>query len=447
MAGVAGAARSAPSTPYQFGPHSTGPHSAVLGDLSFVVEHLRRIVFQQQELTNTLRQDILACREDFAALSTCLTNAGVIRPDTFLACLHRRRFQASKVKHRFVSDARLEDTFHIDKISFGVGSFIGPSMLRSLGMASRSLKVMRENVWSSVRALFPDYIYVCGGSPDDRRSLGSAERLNPATGRWEALPRMMERRAYASAGVMDGRLYVCGGSSNGLDGPLLRSVERIYPSAPAWEAMPPMLVARKGASAGAVGGRLYVCGGVDGGGHATSSAERFDPGALVWEASLPMAERRGGSAASALSGRLYVCGGTDGQVSLSSVERLDPGGGGSWRPQAHMLERRHAAAAVTVAQRLYVCGGGMSGRQALRVESFDPEGHGVWEAVNWPIAERFSSAAAVADGRLYLFGGTSHIGGCSLQSAEMFDFNSYTPVQLAPMSERRAGVAAGATLW
>eukprot|EP00438_Fugacium_kawagutii_P003924 Skav230524 [mRNA] locus=scaffold1183:38211:43302:+ [translate_table: standard] len=59
---------------------------------------------------------------------------------------------------------------------------------------------------------------------------------------------MMEARQYTSAGVIGGKIYVCGGWA----GPQpVRSVECYDPASNRWSPMPPMLFARWGAGAGA----------------------------------------------------------------------------------------------------------------------------------------------------------------------------------------------------
>ena len=61
-----------------------------------------------------------------------------------------------------------------------------------------------------------------------------AERLDLATGSWEPLPEMRERRAYAAAGALEGKVFVCGGSTVG--DVRLRSAEFYDPASNSWEA-------------------------------------------------------------------------------------------------------------------------------------------------------------------------------------------------------------------
>eukprot|EP00747_Dinoflagellata_sp_TGD_P198994 gnl/TRDRNA2_/TRDRNA2_72129_c0_seq1.p1 gnl/TRDRNA2_/TRDRNA2_72129_c0~~gnl/TRDRNA2_/TRDRNA2_72129_c0_seq1.p1 ORF type:complete len:273 (+),score=40.08 gnl/TRDRNA2_/TRDRNA2_72129_c0_seq1:3-821(+) len=96
-------------------------------------------------------------------------------------------------------------------------------------------------------------LYVCGGN-DGRGALNSVERFNPSAGAWEAvaagawesIPPMSRARFCASAASIGGQLYVCGGSDKE---DLLRSAERFDPTTGTWEALPRMRLNRTGAAA------------------------------------------------------------------------------------------------------------------------------------------------------------------------------------------------------
>ena len=54
---------------------------------------------------------------------------------------------------------------------------------------------------------------ICLGGSDGARALRSVERLDPASGTWEALAPMLQAREGCGAAVLNDRLYVCGGRS------------------------------------------------------------------------------------------------------------------------------------------------------------------------------------------------------------------------------------------
>merc|ERR1712183_367013 len=103
----------------------------------------------------------------------------------------------------------------------------------------------------------------------------------------------------------------------GDDGLAVNSVERFNPDVldrGIWEIMPPMGQAREATSAGVIDGKLYVCGGFDKDRKPLNYSERFDPSAGAWgtwEALPHMQGRRGGAAAGVTRGRLFMCGGRD----------------------------------------------------------------------------------------------------------------------------------------
>merc|ERR1719433_717101 len=107
---------------------------------------------------------------------------------------------------------------------------------------------------------------------------------------------MAERRAGAAAAVLGGLLilidlqvrYVCGGSN---DLQCLSSVERLDMASGTWETMPEMSDRRDGAASVAAGSRIYIFGGYNGL-RFLNSAERFDPTLKTWESLPQMAERR-----------------------------------------------------------------------------------------------------------------------------------------------------------
>jgi len=89
-------------------------------------------------------------------------------------------------------------------------------------------------------------LYLCGGhGHDGRHVLNNVERFDPASASWEALAPMQTHRRNAMAMVLAGRIYVCGGrgsrgNHNHGGGHALRTAERYDPDTNTWEALPPM---------------------------------------------------------------------------------------------------------------------------------------------------------------------------------------------------------------
>lgn len=334
-------------------------------------------------------------------------------------------------------------------ITFSVALFAGPRSLHHLIVLCRPATVTVRCVWKAVVDQFPARIYVCGGIHEQR--LRSAARLSLAWGAWEGVMPMAQSRGAASAAVIGGKLYVCGGCEE-MDA-VMRLVERFDPKVGSWEAMPPMLVAREGAAAGAIDGKLYICGG-SGFGEMFSSAERFDPVTNSWEMLPSLSEPRAWSGAGTVvapggdcaGARLYVCGGQNRHDPLSSAEYFDTVAG-AWCGAPEMAEQRSAPAAATIGSVLYICGGWDHDRIDLQsVERLDTarSDGGEWEAVEPMSVARFGAAAATAAGRLHVFGGCNDED-MYLNSAEEFDPTTGTWSPLPPMAERRTGAAVVAT--
>merc|ERR1719499_834213 len=133
-------------------------------------------------------------------------------------------------------------------------------------------------------------LYVCGGC-EGHLSLNTAERLNVASGVWETLPNMAERRQGAAAAALSGHLFVCGGNTGQFG-----SAEFFDPAKGVWQRLPNMTERRKGPSGAVVAGSLYVCGGHTGQ-QPLGSVERYDNVARTWEGMPPMAQRRWRAAA------------------------------------------------------------------------------------------------------------------------------------------------------
>merc|ERR1712048_337041 len=124
-------------------------------------------------------------------------------------------------------------------------------------------------------AVIAECLYLCGGF--DEEALDSGECLHIPTGSWKPLPSMSAKRFYAGIATLDSCLYICGGANTADATILgcvsvarstdvansLSSAERFNPRSEAWEALPPMSYRRSGAIAAVAGRHLYMCGGCD----------------------------------------------------------------------------------------------------------------------------------------------------------------------------------------
>ena len=103
--------------------------------------------------------------------------------------------------------------------------------------------------WSRPQlAMLGEFIYAFGGRSRDNacQTTDSVARLHPNVGVWEDLPPMLDCRADAGSAVLDGRLYVFGGSMEVRLGVMHvhNSAECFYPASNEWHRLPTMLQPR-----------------------------------------------------------------------------------------------------------------------------------------------------------------------------------------------------------
>ena len=96
--------------------------------------------------------------------------------------------------------------------------------------------MLEARAWAPV-AVLHGQLCMCGGERD-LEALSSVERFDPAHNTWERLTSMTRARKGAGAVAIDGRLFVCGG--RGADGGYLNSAEWLEPATGRWEPLPGM---------------------------------------------------------------------------------------------------------------------------------------------------------------------------------------------------------------
>ena len=81
-------------------------------------------------------------------------------------------------------------------------------------------------------------LYCMGGRTPDNARTNGVEVYDPVTDAWSAVAPMIDARDSFGAGVLDGKIVVCGGAEDE------QAVERYCPSTDSWERLPPMLTGR-----------------------------------------------------------------------------------------------------------------------------------------------------------------------------------------------------------
>ncbi len=179
-------------------------------------------------------------------------------------------------------------------------------------------------------------IYVIGGTQGEPWSSGisAVEEYDPATNTWTKKADIPTPRGYTSGSVVDGKIYVIGGSKSSWIA--LPTVEEYDPATDTWTKKADMPTPRFALSTSVVNGKIYAIGGGTGFFQSVTTVEVYDPATDTWTTAVDMPTARGALATCAVNGRIYAFGGsrmnTDPWQPLEEgvVEEYDTGTGIPW---------------------------------------------------------------------------------------------------------------------
>jgi len=247
-------------------------------------------------------------------------------------------------------------------------------------------------------------IYAIGGENAVGVS-GELQIYDPANNGWLRGPAKPTPVSNVAAVILDGRVYVPGGTT--VSGGVTNVLEVYEPAAGAWEARSPLPVPVTGYALAVVKGKMVLFGGWDG---AAYRAETYvyDPATDRWSQATPMPSARAFAAASALGDVIYVVGGYDGERELNTVESYDPAGEGTpagpWTARSPMSEARGGLGLAPIGSRLYAVGGGWTTPLAFN-EQYDSR-TGAWSRFETPVAGQWRNLGLAAyNQKLYAIGG------------------------------------------
>lgn len=225
-------------------------------------------------------------------------------------------------------------------------------------------------------------LFVIGGS-NNEGALSSVECLDLQTGQWSEVTSMITPRWNHSAVVLGGKLFVAGGSPSSTVG---TSVESFDPATNQWTAVAPMNTTRSNHGLVSAQGKLFAIGGYNLKNRHLVSVEYFDPSACVWSNIAALRNARSSPAVAVVGDKLYAIGGSSskGQC-VNSVECLDLSVANSqWIPIVPMTTSGAGigavgSAVVTSGEKIYVVGG-----SSRSIECFDPTDGpaGQWTAMS-----------------------------------------------------------------
>src|SRR5438034_7385376 len=179
-------------------------------------------------------------------------------------------------------------------------------------------------------------------------------------GKWSEKARLPGPRGEVAVALLNGKIYVLGGSARGRDDQQL--VEEYDPATDHWRQRAPM--PRGLSHAGAVGmnGKIYVAGGFTRNVHmgALDAAFEYDPASDTWRTLTPMKSPRGSVGVAALNGKIYAIGGRGvDTVTVATHEVYDPATN-KWSDLAPLPKARDHLAVIAVDGRIHAIVGGFN---------------------------------------------------------------------------------------
>jgi N-acetylneuraminic acid mutarotase len=267
-----------------------------------------------------------------------------------------------------------------------------------------------------------------------------------AAGTWSIKSAAPTGRMHAPATVVNGKIYLVGGSQGGFN-PTNLPTEIYDPVTDTWTSGAPVGFVAAGVAA-AINGKIYHAGGCNNAdcNSPTNALRIYDPSTDTWTSGAPMPTARGIVTGGAINGKLYV---TAGVTNSAVVEIYDPATN-TWSTGAPMplATARWDAAGVVFNNMLYVMGGTMGGASRYtRVDVYDPVTNtwGVDTSLPTGIA---GAGAAVLNGRIHVVGGTTST--ATVNTHFVLDPLTHTWALDTPMPTARfalSGASVGTTLY
>lgn len=240
-------------------------------------------------------------------------------------------------------------------------------------------------------AVYNGEIYCIGGTiggVNSNEFVGNNEVYNPATDTWQTAASMPTPRADLSANVVDGKIYVSGGMAYSSTSPFYAqtNITEVYdPSTNSWSTAAAMPIPVYGYASAVINGEIYVIGGsgnagTSGAGGFVNSNEVYNPKTNTWslasnlpsEATFAAAVTTEGFMAPSL---IYLIGGLNANGFSNSVQVYNSSSN-SWRNGASMPEALAYLGFVDVNDVLYAIGGFDGTNWLNTVEEYIPLGYG-----------------------------------------------------------------------
>ena len=203
-----------------------------------------------------------------------------------------------------------------------------------------------------------------------------------------------------------------------------------------WTTVTPMLTPRWGASAGMINGLIYVAGGYNGG--FPSVTEVYDPTSNLWSSVASVPGTLNNAASCVINGILYTAAGTNSSVAVNTVRAYDPSSN-TWSLKSSAPSVRTSAVGAVINGLFYVAGGNTTGGQVGTLEAYNPVSN-TWASLASMPTPRTVAGAGVVNGILYVVGGYG-ASNTYVNTVEAYDPSSNTWSTKSPMPIARGYVS------
>jgi len=282
--------------------------------------------------------------------------------------------------------------------------------------------------WELSTCVVDGKIYAIGGAGPVYQALHTVEEYDPATDTWTTKSEMPTARQGLSTNVVNGKIYAIGGgvgsSSSYSSVETFSTVEEYDPATDTWATKSEMPTSRGFHSANMVDGRIYIIGGS----HESApnrnhvlTVEVYDPATDAWTQKGDMPRGIGAGFSSVVEGKIYVFGGYGGP--RRRVDEYDPATD-TWATKSEMPTARHALSTSALDGKIYAIGGyvpGVPGYPGVAtVEVYDPATDTWTTAPDMPTG-RFGPRTSVVDGKIYVIGGMARWITTAYRTVEEYD--------------------------